>query len=624
MSETRNRKLAAILFADIVGYTAMMQKDEALARNTLARFHQALNDQVTVNHGEVINDLGDGCLVIFNSAVDATNCALALQQAYISEPQVPVRIGLHSGDVFFEHNNVYGDAVNLASRIESLGVPGSVLFSETIRAQIHNKPEFEFKSLGEFDFKNVQKKMEVFALKNIGLPIPKRAEMMGKLKAKKSKAVPALLAGMLFALGLIGFLLSPWGPYGQQAYAKTLAVMPFATQDGGQTEFAENVSAEVLEALRKSKGVEIPATALSPSADTSGKNLRDIGETLNVAHILKGDIKRTGDKTEVIVKLIRTKDGKEIWSETFLTEGEDTSAITAKIASDVGQTVPNQIKAAAKAEETKPPTPEPAQISEPKSEPPSPPVEGDGPLQTMTFRAMNGDGKLLSELLQVNWDIRPLFKTEKYYRFRNWGGEIVLELPYGPYSVKAHHGENRKAMEITVSADGEKEYDWMFIDGKIILTPKMTPGSDPLTGVFGWDIYKDGPEGRIKVAGKPGDAVSFRLAPGVYQGEFNSKGVKQAFDFTIKANETLKRDIVLNAAKVTVRAQNTEGVGAVGILNLDGEEIIGDMTSSGHWFHVPAGDYLAFIRFGKGNKTKPITVVAGKEMEVVIDNLTEP
>jgi len=103
----KNRKLAAILFADIVGYTALMQKDEVAARQLLDKFYTTLNKTIGQYKGQVINNYGDGCLCTFDSAVDAVQCAKEVQQNFQMEPKVPVRIGLHSGDVFFEKDNVF-------------------------------------------------------------------------------------------------------------------------------------------------------------------------------------------------------------------------------------------------------------------------------------------------------------------------------------------------------------------------------------------------------------------------------------------------------------------------------------------------------------------------------------
>ena len=127
------RKLVAILFADIVGYTAIMQSDEKRANSLLDKFLNTVNVEVAKHNGQVVNNYGDGCVCIFESAVSAINFAKSTQTVFQSEPKVPVRIGLHSGDVFFKEDNVFGDSVNIASRVESMGVPGSVLVSKRIR-----------------------------------------------------------------------------------------------------------------------------------------------------------------------------------------------------------------------------------------------------------------------------------------------------------------------------------------------------------------------------------------------------------------------------------------------------------------------------------------------------------
>lgn len=160
-----------------------MQTDEKEGRKTLEKFRNTLNQKVAEHKGQIINALGDGCLCTFDSAVDAMHCANEAQLMFVSEPSIPVRIGVHSGDVFYEANNVYGDSVNIASRIESLGVGGSVLFSKRVRQHIDNQPDFNIVSLGEFDFKNVNKTMQVYALSNEGLVVPKPEEMQGKGKA---------------------------------------------------------------------------------------------------------------------------------------------------------------------------------------------------------------------------------------------------------------------------------------------------------------------------------------------------------------------------------------------------------------------------------------------------------
>ena len=208
--KSTKRKLTAILFADIQGYTALMQKDETRARRILTKFRDTLNHKVAENNGQIINDLGDGCLCTFDSAVDAIKCAKEAQDDFLSEPRIPVRIGLHSGDVFFEADNVYGDSVNIASRIESLGVAGSILFSKRIRQHIENQPDFKIELLGEFDFKNVNKTMQVYALANEGLVVPSKDEMRSKKRgaSKKFNKFWYFLIPLLVVVG--GFGIAQW------------------------------------------------------------------------------------------------------------------------------------------------------------------------------------------------------------------------------------------------------------------------------------------------------------------------------------------------------------------------------------------------------------------------------
>jgi class 3 adenylate cyclase/CheY-like chemotaxis protein len=183
---SQHRRLAAILFTDIVGYTAMMQLNEMEALSTIKRYTAVLKKYVHAHNGEVANDYGDGSLCVFSSAGEAVQCALEMQQQLQTEPKVPLRIGLHIGEIFFEDGKILGDGVNLASRIQSIGQGNTVLLSEEIQDKIKNNPAFKLVPIGPFEFKNVEKPIKVFALANEGLIVPKRHAMDGKLKKKKN------------------------------------------------------------------------------------------------------------------------------------------------------------------------------------------------------------------------------------------------------------------------------------------------------------------------------------------------------------------------------------------------------------------------------------------------------
>ena len=144
------------MFTDIEGYSSMMQLDEDRAIAVRQRHREVLQNGHKGFNGRITQYYGDGTLSIFQSAVEAVQCALSMQSAFREGLKVPVRIGLHLGDIVCDDDNVYGDGVNLASRIESLGVPGCVLVSDRIAAEIHNHPELETISMCTYQFKNIR------------------------------------------------------------------------------------------------------------------------------------------------------------------------------------------------------------------------------------------------------------------------------------------------------------------------------------------------------------------------------------------------------------------------------------------------------------------------------------
>ena len=163
----QSRQLAAIMFTDIVGYTALMGDDEQRAfelLNTNRDIHQPI---INLYNGKLIKEMGDGILATFPTVSDALYAAVKIQQACSASKELSLRVGIHEGEIIIENNDVYGDVVNIASRIQTLGTPGSILFSKKVADEIKNKAEFKTVSLGSFELKNVDEPMEVFALANV-------------------------------------------------------------------------------------------------------------------------------------------------------------------------------------------------------------------------------------------------------------------------------------------------------------------------------------------------------------------------------------------------------------------------------------------------------------------------
>src|SRR6476659_2049829 len=227
MSQTR--QLAAIMFTDIVGYTALMGHDEKKAFELLIKNRQIQKPIIEKYNGRWIKELGDGVMASFNTASDAVNAAMKIQEACNTADNFQLKIGIHLGEVVFENDDVYGDGVNIASRIETLGVGSSVLMSKSIRDQVKNNNEFQISSLGSFEFKNVREPVEVFAISNPGFVVPKRAAMQGKLKNTKGINLKRIVMFTLASVVLIAsvFLTRNFFFNNLSSAPRSLAILPF-------------------------------------------------------------------------------------------------------------------------------------------------------------------------------------------------------------------------------------------------------------------------------------------------------------------------------------------------------------------------------------------------------------
>ncbi len=213
---TQTRQLAAILFADIMGYTALMQEDEVKALQFREKMKQKLETEVLIHKGKIIKWMGDGALCSFDSAIESVRAAIALQLTMQEEPKVPVRIGIHQADVIFEDSDVHGDGVNIASRLESFALPGSIFISAKVFDDIKNQKDIQTVSLGKYLLKNIKEPVEIFAISNPGLKVPVNKKLEGKgLKyaSKKlsigKKTLLFRLISALLVLSIAGYLIIP-------------------------------------------------------------------------------------------------------------------------------------------------------------------------------------------------------------------------------------------------------------------------------------------------------------------------------------------------------------------------------------------------------------------------------
>lgn len=354
-----NRHLAAILFTDIVGYTSTMQKDEQTAVALVKRHRAVLEKSVSDHKGNVIEYFGDGSLCIFSSITEALQCAVQVQQQLQDEPKVPLRIGLHIGEILFEDGKVMGDGVNLASRIQSLGLAGTILFSKEIFDKIKNHPEFKTIPLGYFKFKNVDDPMEVFALANEGLTIPKKEDLAGRLNyvearrsfSPKTKWIIFTVTALLLltsSLLIYSLVKSTKGFTGKE---KSIAVLPFEniSNDTLQQYFSDGITEDIITQLSKIADLKVISRTSVMQYKNTTKNIREIAKELNVAAILEGSVRREGNNVRITAQLIDANTDNHIWSQQYDRNASEVLAIQ----SEVAQTIANQLNAKLTADEDK-------------------------------------------------------------------------------------------------------------------------------------------------------------------------------------------------------------------------------------------------------------------------------
>jgi len=284
------RQLAAVMFADMTGYTAMMQEDEFKAKTLRSRQKEVLDRFIPQYNGKVIQYFGDGTLSIFDSASEAVKAAIEIQKELRKDPVVDLRIGIHSGEVVLDKDGLFGDCVNLASRIETLAVPGAVFISDKVYDELRNQREFRAVSLGKFALKNVKRQVEVFAIKEKGLVLPSHAELDGKTGPEKS-----------------------------------IAVLPFEnmSNDPENEYFSDGISEEIINALTQVEGIRVTSRTSSFSFKGKKEDVRQIGMKLGVTAILEGSVRKAGSKIRISAQLISAADGYQIWSEIFNSDLED-------------------------------------------------------------------------------------------------------------------------------------------------------------------------------------------------------------------------------------------------------------------------------------------------------------
>jgi TolB-like protein/class 3 adenylate cyclase/Tfp pilus assembly protein PilF len=354
----RKRKLAAILHADVAGFSRLMGEDEAGTHQALGELRGAVDPLITAHGGRIVGTAGDSLLADFSSVVDALNCAVEMQRASraVNDPIPPerrleLRIGINLGDVIVDGDDIFGDGVNIAARLEALAQPGTVCISQTVYDQVRNKLDLDYRPLGSHRVKNIAEPVRAYA---VGLPAAAPRQKSQKRRRSRRPLVVAAGAAALVAVGLAAWVLNTGAGreiFGLGAATKpvdvaslaaparlagrpSIAVLPFKnlSGDASQDFFSDGITEDVITALGRFSNLLVIAKSASFPFKDSNASPAEIGRLLDARYLLEGSVRRAGDRVRVNVELTEAATGVHVWSETYDAEAKDIFAVQDDIA----------------------------------------------------------------------------------------------------------------------------------------------------------------------------------------------------------------------------------------------------------------------------------------------------
>jgi len=329
------RRLTTILAADVVGYSRLMAADEAGTLTSLKALRRELFDPKTTEfHGRVVKLMGDGTLMEFGSVVDAVDFAVAVQRAMADRnsavpdhQRIPLRIGINIGDIIVEGDDIYGDGVNIAARLEGLAEPGGICVARNVFNQVKGKVEAGFEDLGAQDVKNIPEPVQVF---RVLLDAPD-SDHGATAVPRRSLRWP-LVGGVLVALVIVtGVILwqRPWEPREEPASEAnmafplpdkpSIAVLPFAnmSDDPEQEYFVDGMTEDLITDLARVSGLFVIARNSMFTYKGRAVKVREVAEELGVRYVLEGSARRLGERVRINAQLIDATTGGHLWAERF-------------------------------------------------------------------------------------------------------------------------------------------------------------------------------------------------------------------------------------------------------------------------------------------------------------------
>jgi TolB-like protein/class 3 adenylate cyclase/Tfp pilus assembly protein PilF len=365
VTERVDRRLAAILAADVAGYSRLMGADEEGTLDRLKAHRRELVDPKVKEHrGRIVKLTGDGALVEFASVVDAVRCAVEIQRAMADrnaetpeDKRIAYRIGVNLGDVIIDGDDIYGDGVNIAARLEALAEPGGVCISRTVRDHVGDRLPYIFKDIGEQSVKNIAQPVHAWTMSAAAVAALPEVPLPAQSRRSPARRVTVAAASLVLVIG-IGIAAwwawpqrgvpaaavpapSPQGPPVSASVAiprLSFVVLPFEnlSRDPDQEYFADGITDDLTTDLSRISGGFVIARNTAFTYKGKAVDVKQIGRELGVHYVIEGSVRRTGDQVQVNVQLIDAETGAHVWADRFdtnrtsLTEAQ--SGITGRLA----------------------------------------------------------------------------------------------------------------------------------------------------------------------------------------------------------------------------------------------------------------------------------------------------
>ncbi len=357
--ETVERKLAAILSADVVGYSRLMAEDEAATIRTLTDYREEIAMRVRQHRGRVVDTPGDNLLAEFPTAFDAVRCAVeiqgvlrALNASLPDERRMDFRIGIHMGDVSGDGERIYGDGVNIAARLEALAEAGGVCISATVHEQVRNKLDVGFTDLGDHTVKNIPDQVRVYRVQPRGqpeAPAPASASPGERPRRRRTALVATTAVLLLLALGLwaswprpLGLLIDlarVSGPLVEPPFPDkpSIVVLPFANMSGDpeQEYFSDGITEELITDLAGVPDLFVISRNSAFTYKGKAVKVQDVGRDLGVRYVLEGTVRKAEGHVRITAQLIDVTTGFHLWSERYDRELSDIFALQSEISQQI-------------------------------------------------------------------------------------------------------------------------------------------------------------------------------------------------------------------------------------------------------------------------------------------------